>query len=1205
MDVTEKCCLLTGDCVDRRTFLARIPLGVEATSTPPKFASGYRGPDSRSQFNPRLMKAQGSRHWRPLRLERIRREEQRVKVASLLRSWIRLDSKAIADSFNLILDTLRLSGTMLSKCGMCLILLNVGCITLTLNEDPGESTVEVIENLRQGLIFQNHKNIIQYVQDKGSSLSKIQGSLMDYYVEIILNPRQLAADLKQMETPMFLLAMKYLLSNFKEQFFLRIDFGYIKSQILQSPRGNRSLFDATWSQCVSALSTPDCAELLIEMLKLSSGLYLRSDMVTSIPKDLEDETFKTLALVFKELYDQMSARTRRAVYEWMRQVLQKSHKAKDSWITAESLWVLGRYIVHLPLEEIKKISPHEIRLFINYDNATKQMDSVYDITLATAKAFQERINASGFDLTNTSTVYRLGLLVCFYHNVQELDAVHAQNLLHQMIKCSRLRTFQADVKQLKSQLLGVALRNQTLNNMLVTLSDAIAGLTSNQLESLSSQAVRNAISILGAVTEWTQSQMIILVNKFLGNNKHLSLYNISQLSTLVPGVGSDLFYNMSAGNLSQAVKGMLSEQASQLTPTQRLAIITKILEGKDVSSVLDLFPGSFLKEVPLINLLKIKTFNISSLHNKELRRSQALYLFNLLAAQKPIPKIISVGELIKGLTCEHIESLNNITFLQTTDIFQRKFHLLSPHQIHCLAQKYHDVTPLKVPALFLHALPAVYLDKAPPSICSPLLITQGKIDLEMIPNSVKSTTIVEKVLQCLNYTVRDEYDVDLLGRLICDLPPGFIKTNVSRSALAEMFSHFRSCRALSTNQRREINNQLELFYGAPTEWQPELIQDLGPLVTLLAKDDLVIITQKFPDLLFQLASGEEWTQVPREFLAVVFDAVQSTNKELACPECSGITAPSFDHILKLGDANAYWSAQQLRCMTIGAFTQSVEVLGGLSVLNLTQLAALKDKAKTMWGPVSTWRSSQVVALGRIALSLNEEEIKALDLSSIDTVAALSQLSEWTPAQARGLLEGFLHDSGQSVGALKGSDLVGLGVGLCEMNGEQISSLSAAAYSAAAARIGEISCRADVLRELWKKARSVYGNGGESYNFFLQEVGTVAAGISGEELKELNENLMPYFHPKAIAALPSHTFTELSPEQLGNLGVENAAAVTASQRQTLNAEQMRSLQSVIDGIEPGILPPTPPSAFQSTNRVAFNGGNVFLLWTACIIHYITD
>uniref|UniRef100_A0A4W3HC29 Uncharacterized protein n=1 Tax=Callorhinchus milii TaxID=7868 RepID=A0A4W3HC29_CALMI len=136
-----------------------------------------------------------------------------------------------------------------------------------------------------------------------------------------------------------------------------------------------------------------------------------------------------------------------------------------------------------------------------------------------------------------------------------------------------------------------------------------------------------------------------------------------------------------------------------------------------------------------------------------------------------------------------------------------------------------------------------------------------------------------------------------------------------------------------------------------------------------------------------------------------------------------------------------------------------------------------------------------------------------------------------------------------------------------MNGEQISSLSAAAYSAAAARIGEISCRADVLRELWKKARSVYGNGGESYNFFLQEVGTVAAGISGEELKELNENLMPYFHPKAIAALPSHTFTELSPEQLGNLGVENAAAVTASQRQTLNAEQMRSLQSVIDGIEP--------------------------------------
>lgn len=31
-----------------------------------------------------------------------------------------------------------------------------------------------------------------------------------------------------------------------------------------------------------------------------------------------------------------------------------------SWVSAENLWILGRYMVHLSLEEITKISPVEV-----------------------------------------------------------------------------------------------------------------------------------------------------------------------------------------------------------------------------------------------------------------------------------------------------------------------------------------------------------------------------------------------------------------------------------------------------------------------------------------------------------------------------------------------------------------------------------------------------------------------------------------------------------------------------------------------------------------------------------------------------------------------------------------------------------------------------------------------------------------------------
>lgn len=47
-------------------------------------------------------------------------------------------------------------------------------------------------------------------------------------------------------------------------------------------------------------------------------------------------------------------------------------------------------------------------LFISYDNATKQLDTVYDITPELAQAFLERIGSSGFDMRNASTVHRQG-----------------------------------------------------------------------------------------------------------------------------------------------------------------------------------------------------------------------------------------------------------------------------------------------------------------------------------------------------------------------------------------------------------------------------------------------------------------------------------------------------------------------------------------------------------------------------------------------------------------------------------------------------------------------------------------------------------------------------------------------------------------------------------------------------------------------------
>lgn len=51
---------------------------------------------------------------------------------------------------------------------------------------------------------------------------------------------------------------------------------------------------------------------------------------------------------------------------------------------------------------------YQIGLFISYDNATKQLDMVYDITPELAQAFLERIRCSSFDVRNISTIHRQG-----------------------------------------------------------------------------------------------------------------------------------------------------------------------------------------------------------------------------------------------------------------------------------------------------------------------------------------------------------------------------------------------------------------------------------------------------------------------------------------------------------------------------------------------------------------------------------------------------------------------------------------------------------------------------------------------------------------------------------------------------------------------------------------------------------------------------
>ncbi|NXY16145.1 OTOAN protein, partial [Atrichornis clamosus] len=1020
------------------------------------------------------------------------------------------------------------------------------------------------------------------------TLSSLQMSIKSYLKNLLYQPRQLLSEFQQLDQQQFQTAMKYLFNSRKEHLEMGniiLDWDKTRERIFQSPGVNRTLFLVTLDRCFVALSALDCVDILSQVLCVPAVNYLQPDVIGSLPNILLEDAFRNLSSLFKDLYDKTSASTQRALYGWMKQILQKSNNMSEfnestSWVSAESLWILGRYMVHLPLEEILKISLNEIRLFISYDNATKQLDTVYDITPELAQAFLERIRSSGFDMRNTSTIYRqdcfyfsfiavLGLLVCFYDDLEQMDAAVARAFLHQMIKCNQLRGFQAEVHELKFQLLNTAIQNQTLNDTLGSLSDAVVGLTSSQLESLSPEAVHNAIATLNQVSGWVKSQVMILASKYLSYEKVLSFYNVTQMGALVTGIGTQSFHSMNPRELSQIIRGTMSQYLSDLSPAQQQGILRKIAASGDFSSSVKDIQGAFFKEVSLYVLWKQTGYNSSMLKEKELRRSQALYLCELLSKKNSPVDLLSTGQLVKGVTCQLIESMDPDIFLNNFKFFEMNLHLLSPYQVNCLAWKFWEVSNASIPPFLLLALPSEYLEYITGPLCVPFLERLGKIEMNLLnPSCHKKDAVLQKIQECLNNSIADEYDVDLLGNLICHLPPAFLHGRMSLKAMAAALHQFKLCQQLSHKQKTEIKYKLLQLYGSSNNWTAETTLDVGPFIALLSKEELNVLAEKFPDIILQIAKTTGPVSSAEELLSTVFESVSNgtanIRSSLSRPDCLGTRAPSSNEIIKLAEANIFWSVQELKCMDPGTFDKNVELLGAVSGFNNSQLTALKEKAKQVWGLLPDWRSYQIVSLGRIALALTEHEIKELDLHSIDTVSVLSQQTEWTLTQARSILQGFLEDSGQTISTLRSFDLVGLGAILCALNSTEITSIRTAEFSAAVARIGLLFCSTPVLRQFKEMTESVFGAATSWNGSILQEIGTIAGGLNEGELKAFDKSLMPYFQPSAVRHIPPEIFQALSPEQIANLGPENAAMVTGSQQEHLDASQLQSLGLALDG-----------------------------------------
>uniref|UniRef100_G1NWP8 Otoancorin n=1 Tax=Myotis lucifugus TaxID=59463 RepID=G1NWP8_MYOLU len=1034
------------------------------------------------------------------------------------------------------------------------------------------------------------------------TIPSLQAAVEHHLEQRLYQPQKLREDLRGADAGQFRTAMQCLAEDKKDRWELEgivIDVGEIRKQALQSPGVNRSLLLITLERCFQELSSLECVAVLGKVLRGSPGRFLQPGLPARLPAGLREDAFRNLSAVFKDLYDQTPARSQRALYSWMAGALRASSSATDgsaSWVSAETLWILGRYMVHLPLEEITKISPMEIGLFISYDNATKQLDTVYDITPELAQAFLERIGSSDFDMRNASTVHRqgppsfaqvqffkltLGLLVCFYGDLELLDAALARVLLHQMIKCSRLRGFQAGVQKVRMGCTARAGASVLLAREMGSLARPLRE-TCKVSRDLGPARVDGASNTrVEQVWEQVREQVVIEAWDFVRYHFKLTFcyhwelrWHRLHITMRTPGC----FRKEDSHVYRSRVQGHKGSSPTGEAGCWEAGCPCGDCSPKAWQPLPALTGDTWLTwHFPVSGCGERRDLSCSSSSGRVAR---------LLLVEEPRnpPAYMETPHLhsdVEG-TCITSEGASSSHSSQKASDSCPETHGTVPGRfwLHCWPFWSSGSPPSPPPPVF----PGVGRAARRVGLLSP---PSGQGAVGCLPGGHLWATVSHLRVEFGSWFTRQVSSCSEASH-----PPAPL--------LGVVLSHILKPLTLGFKLKwmgggRGLNLQPGSSPAAPAAlravcslavmqqnsyWVHVAVQNIGIFTILLPGFCYQVISEKWQK---GWSRQEHYSCQHRNtpFPELLSSTPPPPPLRLPISGCHGVEAPSSDDIFKLAEANACWAPQDLRCLEEATFLRSVELLGAVGGFLRPQLTALKEKAiQKVWDTPSYWREHHIVSLGRIALALNESELEQLDLSSIDTVASLSQQSEWTPGQAKSILRGFLEDSGYRIQDLKSFHLVGLGTTLCAMDVTDISLIQISEFRVVVARIGTLPCSTQVLAEFKRKAAVVFGDPTKWSSSVLQELGTIAAGLTKEELRVLDKDLMPYFQPSAIRCLPAEIFKELSAQQIAALGPENAAAVTPAQRRLLRAPQLQSLQRALDGAKSRPWLDAPPSASPS-------------------------
>ncbi|KAM9722820.1 otoancorin [Menidia menidia] len=925
-----------------------------------------------------------------------------------------------------------------------------------------------------------------------------------------------------------------------------------------------------------------------------------------LPPKVGAKNMKKMMNMLGDVYEPMTDDQRSRVLNWAKEWITQNHfnctmmppngaksALKDSckpslkWLDMEALSMMGPYLTLLSPADVDSSPKENLCDFFSSAQFSSSMTTRMKPSLG--KKFLQRIQQCLPENEFQQHVDKLGPLACYY-DAPDLTPDLSKNLLSQLKDCDNPM-----MSKLKKRLVNSVMSNPNNTGALRDLGRSVNLLSPKQLWEIPAKNLKDALKSLGPNIKWTRSQLRTLVRKQLGDKKctEVSGGELMALQSLAAGLPSCVLKNVKAQEILNDTEALRSV-SKEMRKGQLKTMLQGLLRKLSPSELVQKLPGPLLRKVSLNSLDKANITSLEKVENKTWRFSQAAYLAKKMQDLKQL-QFRRLHSVLQGITCKMIDGVADRSTLDMAQAIAQTPQWLSKVQAMCAAKKlfmtlekersdfFQNITEQEldmIPTLLLLHLPPLKVRDLPDSVCPAFIYKMETANLSVLPpRSPSRPALAQRALLCLakgkDLSELTAADVLRLGPLLCEMAPSKLRLmapDVVRVSVKAMVS----CQHIPQRHRMDLMQLVNSTFGSPSDWSPETMESLGPLL-LLDERTISDLPNKpwMKDALVFMKSQLNKTSdaLKRKIFALTTSAASNAaRKKRAAP--SDIKGPTESLIEELGMNNVYWTPSELDMMSNSTFLATVEILGTISGYSAEQLDVLSKKAVQAFGPVSQMTEDVVLQLACITQGFNNSDLEKLPIP-LDNVEEIAQCG-WRDSQMEPMWKAVAKYNNLTAEQLGAAEMVTLNRFICGLKPDEIRKLNMDAFREAVGSMDGVQCSLAVERELRNLAVSAFGKPSSWSEARVSDLGRIIAALNATDMASLDPSTFSFFSRGCIPYIPSDNFAALSPAQLEALGPDNAAMVTSDQKAVMSDDQLAALEKASTD---------PPSPTQSTESGA--------------------